>query len=589
MVVISMANNPGRPTVSRRRVLATMAAGPLALQSKGAIALNLPPEQWDEGALWRELQQSLGDRLRSVRMPDLASDVGQQLLANPIAVGDEPALTQSSGWIDAWQSVASSHVVRARDAEDVSLAVRFAAAQGVPLAIRGGAHSYHGTSCAADSLLIWTRALNAVEVHDAFVPQGGESIAAPAVSLGAGCMWSAAYEAVTYRAGRYVQGGGCTTVGVAGLVQGGGFGNFSKAYGMAASSLIEAEVVTADGRIRTVNAHQDPELFWALKGGGGGTFGVITRVTLRTHDLPETLGAIRFQVQARDDAGFRRLLGQFIAHYQAELFNPHWGEQVILTPSRRLIVEMVFQGMSEAEVREAWATFVSFVDADSQAFEIIDPLEVYSTPARLFWRPESMNRLMPDVMTRDPRPDAPSSAFWWTGDGEQAGRFWHGMESLWLDQSLLSRGRREQLADALFDASRIWPVSLHFNKGLAGGSALAKETASETAINPAAVDAFCLALIASNGTSSYPGVCEGPDYTEARDNAAQVKRAMEPLRNLDPDAGAYLYESDYHQADWARRYWGSNSSRLEGIKRRYDPHGLFRVHHGVDLDDKAPG
>jgi FAD/FMN-containing dehydrogenase len=89
------------------------------------------------------------------------------------------------------------------------------------------------------------------------------------------------YHAVTMAAGRYVQGGSCATVGVAGLVQSGGYNWFSKAFGTAAANLLEAEIVTADGKVRIVNACNDPELFWALQGGGGGTFGVVTRVTLR--------------------------------------------------------------------------------------------------------------------------------------------------------------------------------------------------------------------------------------------------------------------------------------------------------------------
>ena len=96
----------------------------------------------------------------------------------------------------------------------------------------------------------------------------------PAVSVGAGAIWMHVYDAVTTRAGRYVQGGGCTTVGVAGLIQSGGFGTFSKNYGTAAGSLLEAEIVTADGAVRIVNACSDPELFWGIKGGGGGSFGV---------------------------------------------------------------------------------------------------------------------------------------------------------------------------------------------------------------------------------------------------------------------------------------------------------------------------
>src|SRR5690606_24023690 len=145
------------------------------------------------------------------------------------------------------------------------------------LVVKGGGHSYQGTSCAPDSLLIWTRAMNAIELHDAFVPQGcaGAIEPQPAVTLGAGAIWLEAYDAVTTMAGRYVQGGGCTTVGVAGLVQSGGFGSFSKRFGLAAAGLLEAEVVTADGAVRTANACTHPDLFWALKGGGGGTFGVV--------------------------------------------------------------------------------------------------------------------------------------------------------------------------------------------------------------------------------------------------------------------------------------------------------------------------
>ena len=153
--------------------------------------------------------------------------------------------------------------------------------------------------------------MNAVTVHDGFTPQGSEAAPVPAVSAGAGCIWLHLYQAVTGGAGRYVQGGGCTTVGVPGLVQGGGFGSYSKAYGTAAASLLEAEIVTADGETRIVNKAREPDLFWALKGGGGGTFGVVTRVTPATHELPRTFGALHADLRARSDEAYRRLLARF--------------------------------------------------------------------------------------------------------------------------------------------------------------------------------------------------------------------------------------------------------------------------------------
>ena len=198
----------------------------------------------------------------------------------------------------------------ARKTAHVVAAVNFAREKNLRLVVKGGGHSYLGASNAADSLLIWTRAMNDITVHDAFVAQGCAASQAPqpAVTVGAGAIWMHAYEAVTTGAGRYVQGGGCGTVGVAGLVQGGGFGTYSKQFGAAGAALLEAEIVTADGVARIANACSEPELFWALKGGGAGSFGVVTRLTLRTWDLPDTFGLVATTIRARSDEAYRRLL-----------------------------------------------------------------------------------------------------------------------------------------------------------------------------------------------------------------------------------------------------------------------------------------
>jgi FAD/FMN-containing dehydrogenase len=256
---------------------------------------------WPTDADWASLNQAVGGRLSPVTLPNFANPAVHKLLSDPFYIGDQPGLTQSSGWLDAWRSSPSAYVVAAESAADVAAAIRFARAHNLRLVVRGGGHSYLGTSNAPDSLLIWTRRMKAITVHDAFTPEGSAAAPVPAVSAGAGCIWLHAYQAVTGGAGRYVQGGGCTTVGVPSLVQGGGFGSFSKAYGTAAASLLEAEIVTADGQTHIVNADREPDLFWALKGGGVGTFGVVTRVTLATHELPTTFGAVHLDLRARSD------------------------------------------------------------------------------------------------------------------------------------------------------------------------------------------------------------------------------------------------------------------------------------------------
>jgi len=223
-------------------------------------------------------------------------------------------LTQTSGWVDAWTSAPSVYAVAAKNTKDIVAGVNFARTNNLRLVVKGGGHSYQGTSCSADSLLIWTRGMNTITLHDSFVGQGCARRQAPqpAVTVSAGAIWAEAYDAVTTKAGRYVQGGGCTTVGVAGLIQSGGFGSFSKNYGLAAAALLEAEVVTADGAVRIANACTNPELFWGIKGGGGGSLGVVTRVTLRTRELPEYFGAVSGTIQARSEDAFRKLTAHII-------------------------------------------------------------------------------------------------------------------------------------------------------------------------------------------------------------------------------------------------------------------------------------
>ena len=243
-------------------------------------------------------------------------------LTNPYYLGDQPGLTQTSGWVDGWTSTPSVYVVAARETADVVAAVNFARANRLRLVVKGGGHSYQGTSSAPNSLLIWTRAMNRITLHDAFGGSGCEGAQAPkpAVTIEGGAIWMPVYEAVTTQGGRYVQGGGCTTVGVAGLVQSGGFGSFSKAYGSAAAGLLEAEIVTADGAVRIANACTHPDLFWGLKGGGGGSLGVVTKLTLRTRELPGRFGAVFGTIRATSDEAFRRLLARLIAFYRDHLF-----------------------------------------------------------------------------------------------------------------------------------------------------------------------------------------------------------------------------------------------------------------------------
>jgi hypothetical protein len=178
---------------------------------------------------------------------------------------------------------------------------------------------------------------------------------------------------------------------------------------------------------------------------------------------------------------------------------------------------------------------------------------------------------------------------WWTGDGGQVGWVVYGFESLWLPASLLESDSQELLANALFAASRHSEVELHFNKGLAGAPQEAIEAAKDTAMNPAVLRAFALAIVADGQGPAYPGIAtHEPDVERGRKAADRVRRCMSELRAIAPNGGAYVSESNFFEAEWQRSYWGSNHPRLAEIKKNYDPTGLFFVHNGVGSEVWSP-
>ena len=588
--------------MKRRQLLKAAAALPFVSRAQAAPFSRVRPGQpgWPSDAAWEGFGRAIEGRLVKVHPSldtcrvDPAGAACRDLfreLKNPYFIGDDPSLTQTMGWVDAWTSQPSAYAVAARSTRDVVAAVSFARENRLRLVLRGGGHSYLGTSNASDSLLIWTRAMGEIVLHDRFVARGcaGHATAQPAISVGAGALWMQTYNAVTTGGGRYVQGGGCGTVGVAGLVQGGGFGSYSKTYGTAAASLLEAEVVTADGVVRIANACTNADLFWALKGGGGGTFGVVTRVTLGTHALPSFFGGVSVVIQASSDDAFRRLIERFVAFYGDSLFNRHWGEIANVRPGRRLDIQMAFQDLTLEEAGALWQPFFDGVTSAPQDFAFEAEPRIRVAPARRRWDPDFIRTFAPAAIRTDDRPGASADNIFWTANVSETGHFIHDFESLWLPAALLQAGRRDRLVDSLISAARHSTVEIHFQKGLAGADPAAIAATRDTAMNPAVIDAFALAIVASEGPPSYPGLRgHEPDLREARENADKVRRAMAELKKAAPGAGAYVAESGFFQEDWQHAYWGDNYPRLLAIKKQVDPDGLFFVHHGVGSEEWSP-
>lgn len=176
-------------------------------------------------------------------------------------------------------------ILRAASPRDVVAGLAFARSTGTPVALRSGGHSYTGWSAGGAagtgvprSLVISTADLDSIEIE----PDGAS------VTIGPGARLLDAYEKLA-GAGRAIGAGSCATVGIGGLTLGGGLGVLVRSFGLACDQLAAATLVTADGRVHAVSARADPELFWACRGGGGGTVGVVTSLTFRTQAAPDVL------------------------------------------------------------------------------------------------------------------------------------------------------------------------------------------------------------------------------------------------------------------------------------------------------------
>jgi berberine-like enzyme len=123
---------------------------------------------------------------------------------------------------------------------------------------------------------------------------------------------------------------------------------------------------------------------------------------------------------------------------------------------------------------------------------------------------------------------------------------------------------------------------LHFNKGLAGAPEDRIAAARDTAMNPAVLDAFALAIIAGGDPHTAPSFPDHePNLAAGRKAAIAITAAADELRSIVPKAGAYVSESNFFDKSWQQSFWGPNYPRLQAVKTKYDPMGLFFVHHGV--------
>lgn len=585
--------------VSRRDFINRAGAASGAATVGGGITIGaakpaLAERPWPDVAEWRVLHGEVGGRLVKVTSPVAVCKDGAgtpsctaalEKMKNPFWIQDQPGAQQSTGWLDAWTAEPSTYAVTATSAADVAAAVNFARDHGVKLVVKGAGHDYKGRSNAANSLLVWTGKMREVTYDANFRIAGAlpGTKGQPAISAQAGARWIEGYIVATQN-NRYIQGGGCTTVGMAGgFIQGGGYGSFSKRFGTGAGGVLEFEVVTADGQVRIANEARNADLFWALRGGGGGTFGIVTRVTLMAHEAPKSFGLARGRIAAASDAAFRELLAKFVAFFPGALNNPAWGEQIAVKGDNSLEFFMTFLDLTEAEARATWQPLFDQLKARPKDFSV--DMRFFSTPFHDVWTAAAWEKREPGFVKPDTRPDAKPGHYWvGENDGEVAA-FLDTYQSRWLPRRLFEPAGAPALVKTLFDASRHAPVRMQINKGLDGAADEARARDRKTSIHPAVFDASTIVIISVRHKHTFPGIPGyQPNLAKGRAARRKVDLAMKIISDATPDSATYGNESDFFEKDWKRQFYGAHYPRLLAIKRKYDPGNIFKVHHGVGSD-----
>lgn len=412
------------------------------------------------------------------------------------------------------------------------------------VAARNGGHSYGGWSTGS-GLVIDVGRMNKVSVS------GG---AGGTATVGAGARLIDVYSTLNGH-GVTIPAGSCPTVGVTGLTLGGGIGVVGRAYGLTCDSLLGAEVVTADGRTRQVSAHQDADLFWALRGGGGGNFGVVTSLTFRTHAAPACSYAFLSWPWSKAAAVIRA--------WQA--WAPKAPDQ--LWSNLHLT--------ATADGRLAVSSTCVMLGSTAQLATQIHRLGVQPEPYRLhtnsfFGTMQVMGGVAGETVAQAHlRGSLPGQTA--TGTVVRS-----------------SYGARSDLFTAPLSAaaaaSLVSSVARYPRTAPSGGDAAVAFDAMGGAINRVAPSATAFvhrnALFNAQYTADYPAGVTGGSAADR--SWAWLDGVWQSMRGH-ASGQAYQNYLDPKLTGWQQAYYGANLARLKTVKRAYDPTDLFRFPQSIPL------
>ncbi len=411
-------------------------------------------------------------------------------------------------------------IVRCREAGDVQAAVNFARENNLEISVKGGGHAYAANTVGDDGLLIDLSPMRQITVD----------AEAKTAKVGAGVKWGE-FHVATEKHGLAPVGGTVSTVGVAGFTLGGGNGYLSRKYGMGIDNLLSADVVTADGELVHASESENPDLFWALRGGGG-NFGIVTTFEFQLHEVgPQVLtGQIVYRFE--DAAPVLRLYREFMDEAPDEV--QCYAFILRIPPIPEFPEE--FHGQLAIDL----VVFHSDPDGADAFRQLLD----FGDPILAFTMPQSFTSLL--------------QAF---DAGLPAGQRY---ESGSHDLSTLS----DEAIDTFLAQIGAMPGEFTMAYLGAGGGAIAR-------VDPAAT-AFPH-RDAPYGYHVLAGWMDPAQDPEVTDWVAQFQQAMTPYAT----GGVYVNLLGTGEEDRVPAAYGENYERLVELKKKWDPDNVFRMNHNI--------
>jgi len=414
-------------------------------------------------------------------------------------------------------------IARCADSDDVVKAVGFARDHDLLLAIRGGGHNGAGLGSCDDGVVVDLSPMKNIEVD----PD------ARTVRVGGGCTWGEV-DAATNEQGLATPSGIISTTGVGGLTLGGGLGHLTRKCGLAIDNLLEAEMVLANGEVVRASADENPDLFWAIRGGGG-NFGVVTSFLFRLHEVGTIIGGPTFW-PVEESTDVLSAYREFLPAAPRELNG--FFAFVTVTPGDPF--------SEEIHLRKVCGVVWCYVGDEAAAAEAMAPL-LESTPAPLMHGVQPM-----------PHP-ALQSAF--------DGVYPKGDQWYWRADFVNEIPDEAVEAHAKFGAEMPTPQSTMHLYPIDGAAHDVDETETAWSYRDA------------NWGAVFAGVDSDPaNADKIRDWTVEYFEALHPYSA----GGAYVNMMMEEGQQRVRDSYRGNYDRLASVKATYDPENLFRVNQNIE-------